>query len=178
MMPGFVRNCSRTSNTTRPAARDTALIARPEKKKTTEAPTMSPTRLCGSATFSTPVYCNTSNSPRPARAAAPPAFATAPRTASVKEPNSAVAANTAVAMAMPLVIALVVLPTASSSVSTRAPRSSMSPDISAMPCALSLTGPKVSMDTMTPTVVSSPVPASATANRDTMIEPPPSRNAP
>ena len=37
------------------------------------------------------------------------------------EPKSAVAASTAVAMAMPLVIALVVLPTASRSVSTWAP---------------------------------------------------------
>ena len=47
-----------------------------------------------------------------------------------------------------------------------------------MPWALSLTGPKVSMDTMTPTVVSSPVPASATQNSDSAIEPLPSRNAP
>ncbi len=84
---------------------------------------------------------------------------------SVYEPNSAVAASTAVAIAMPLVIALVVLPTASRSVRIRAPSSSMSPDISAMPCALSEIGPKVSIATMTPTVVSRPVPASATANR-------------
>ena len=47
-----------------------------------------------------------------------------------------------------------------------------------MPCALSLTGPKVSIATMTPTVVSRPVPASATANSDTTIEPATSRNAP
>ena len=79
---------------------------------------------------------------------------------------------------MPLVIAFVVLPTASRSVSTRAPFSSMSPDISAMPCALSEIGPKVSIATITPTVVSRPVPASATANSDSTIEPPPSRNAP
>ena len=39
-----------------------------------------------------------------------------------------------------------------------------SPDISAMPCALSVTGPKESIDTITPTVVSRPPPASATAN--------------
>ena len=64
---------------------------------------------------------------------------------------------------MPLVIAFVVLPTASRSVRTRAPSSSMSPDISAMPWALSLTGPKVSIETMTPAVVSRPQPASATA---------------
>ena len=41
--------------------------------------------------------------------------------ASRYEPNSAVAASTAVAIAMPLVIALVVLPTASSSVRICAP---------------------------------------------------------
>ena len=67
-------------------------------------------------------------------------------TASRNEPNSAVAASTAVAIAMPLVIAFVVLPTASRLVSTWAPSPSTSPDISAMPCALSETGPKVSID--------------------------------
>ena len=46
-----------------------------------------------------------------------------------------------------------------------------------MPWALSLTGPKVSIATITPTVVSRPVPARATANSDTTIEPD-SRNAP
>ena len=35
-----------------------------------------------------------------------------------------------------------------------------------MPWALSETGPKVSIATMTPTVVSRPVPASATANSE------------
>ena len=94
-----------------------------------------------------------------------------------KEPNKAVAASTAVAMAIPLVIALVVLPTASRRVSTTAPSPSTSPDISAMPWALSETGPKVSMDTMTPTVVSRPVPASATANSARVGLPVPSRNA-
>ena len=79
---------------------------------------------------------------------------------------------------MPLVIALVVLPTASSSVRILAPSSSTSPDISAMPWALSLTGPKVSIATMTPTVVSRPQPASAIGNSDRVTEPPPSRNAP
>ena len=76
------------------------------------------------------------------------------------EPNRLVAASTAVAMATPLVIALVVLPTASREVSTSAPRGPTSPDISAMPWALSLIGPKVSMETTTPTVVSMPMPAS------------------
>ncbi len=84
----------------------------------------------------------------------------------------------AVAIAIPLVIALVVLPTASRRVSTCAPSPVTSPDISAMPWALSETGPKVSIDTMTPTVVSSPVPASATANSAMVALPVPSRNAP
>ncbi len=97
--------------------------------------------------------------------------------ASLYEPNSAVAASTAVAIAMPLVMAFVVFPTASSSVRMTAPAPSTSPDISAMPWALSETGPKVSMATMTPTVVSRPVPAMATANSETMTEPD-SRNAP
>ena len=91
------------------------------------------------------------------------------------EPNSAVAASTAVAIAMPLVMALVVLPTASSWVSTAAPSPSTSPDISAMPCALSVTGPKVSIETMTPTVVSRPAPASATANSEMVAFPVASR---
>ena len=46
-----------------------------------------------------------------------------------------------------------------------------------MPWALSVTGPKVSIATITPTVVSSPQPASAIANRP-VTPAPPSRNAP
>ena len=98
-------------------------------------------------------------------------------TASLYDPKSAVAARTAVAIAMPLVMAFVVLPTASSSVRICAPSPCTSPDISAMPWALSLTGPKVSIATMTPTVVSRPQPASAMRNSDRMTEPPPSRKA-
>ena len=63
-------------------------------------------------------------------------------------------------MAMPLVMALVELPMASRPVRICAGRPSNSPDISAMPCALSETGPNVSIDTMTPTVVSMPIPVS------------------
>ena len=73
---------------------------------------------------------------------------------------------------MPLVIALVVLPTASSSVRICAPSGLTSPDISAMPWALSETGPNVSIATITPTVVSRPQPASATANSAIESEPP------
>ncbi len=134
-----------------------------------------PTRLLGSATFSTPVRTCGSLTDRLCRNSTPwPALPLMPlRTTtswslmlSVNAPNSAVAARTAVAIAMPLVMAFVVLPTASSSVRICAPSSSTSPDISAMPWALSLTGPKVSIATMTPTVVSRPQPASATANSD------------
>jgi hypothetical protein len=78
---------------------------------------------------------------------------------------------------MPLVMAFVVLPTASSSVRIWAPSPSTSPDISAMPWALSETGPKVSIATMTPTVVSRPQPARAMRNSASAVEPPPSRNA-
>jgi len=46
-----------------------------------------------------------------------------------------------------------------------------------MPCALSETGPKVSIATMTPTVVSRPQPASAIANSATTPDPP-TRKAP
>ena len=78
---------------------------------------------------------------------------------------------------MPLVMALVVLPTASSSVRICAPSAETSPLISATPCALSETGPKVSIATMTPTVVSRPQPASAIMNSDTISDVD-SRNAP
>jgi len=96
----------------------------------------------------------------------------------VNAPKSAVAARTAVAIAIPFVIAFVVLPTASSEVRICAPSPFTSPDISAIPCALSEIGPKVSIATITPTVVRRPVPASATANSERTIEPPPSKNAP
>ena len=44
-----------------------------------------------------------------------------------------------------------------------------------MPWALSETGPKVSMATITPTVVRRPQPARATAKSDTVSAAPPSR---
>ena len=68
--------------------------------------------------------------------------------ASSNEPNSDVAAMTAVAIAMPFVIAFVEFPTASSPPRISAGRPSNSPDISAMPCALSEIGPYVSIDTI------------------------------
>ncbi len=61
--------------------------------------------------------------------------------ASSNEPNSEVAAITAVAIAIPFVIAFVELPTASRPPRISAGRPSNSPDISAIPWALSDTGP-------------------------------------
>ena len=174
MIPGWSRNWRRTSKITAPAARDTALIARPENRNTTAAPIKQPDQVARVARCRGPPVLRRARAGELSRPRRRAPVATASRNA----PNSAVAASTAVAMAMPLVIAFVVLPTASRLVRICAPSPSTSPDISAMPCALSETGPKVSIATMTPTVVSRPVPASAMANSDRMTEPPPSRNAP
>ena len=133
---------------------------------TTAAPINKPNRFLGLAMSSTPVYCKSVT------------FLAAFVTASRNEPNNAVAARTAVAMAIPLVIAFVELPTASRLVRIAAPWAFTSPDISAIPCALSETGPKVSIETITPTVVNKPVPANAIANKPSITEPPPSKNAP
>ena len=98
MIPGWVRNWLRTSRTTRCAARPTALISRLENRNTTEAPMITPTRTFGRSIDRLNV----------------PAAAAERRSTVVRNaPNSAVAASTAVAIAMPLVIALVVLPIAS-----------------------------------------------------------------
>ena len=72
-------------------------------------------------------------------------------------------------MAIPLVMAFVVFPTASSPVMISSARSPSPPDISAIPWALSETGPYVSIDTMTPTVVSIPMPARATKYRRSAV---------
>ena len=74
----------------------------------------------------------------------------------------ATAAITAEPMATPLVIALVVLPTASRLTMIRSASPVNSPDISAMPAALSETGPKLSSDTTMPVVASRPIPIRAT----------------
>ena len=176
MIPGISRNWRRTSKTIAPAARVTALMARPEKRNTTAQPRSRPTRVLGVTTWRSNIdwtyLLGSSVSSLPSMIRRSSLCQ-----ASLYEPNSAVAARTAVAMAMPLVIALVVLPTASRSVRICAPSPSTSPDISAMPWALSGTGPKVSMATMTPTVVSRPQPARAIRKSDSEIEPPPRRNA-
>ena len=51
MIPGISRNWRRTSNTTAPAARATALIARPENMNTTAAPMSTPTSVFGVNTW-------------------------------------------------------------------------------------------------------------------------------
>ena len=81
---------------------------------------------------------------------------------SMKLANNATAAMTAEPMAKPLVTALVVLPTASRLTMMRSASPWNSPDISAMPAALSLTGPKVSSETMIPVVANMPMPHRAT----------------
>ena len=81
---------------------------------------------------------------------------------SMKLANRATAAMTAEPMAKPLVTALVVLPTASRLTMIRSGSPWNSPDISAMPAALSETGPNVSSETMTPVVASMPMPVRAT----------------
>ncbi len=85
-----------------------------------------------------------------------------PPMVSMYEANSATAAITAEPMAKPLVTALVVLPTASRLTMIRCGSPWNSPDISAIPAALSATGPKVSSETTTPVVASIPIPVSAT----------------
>ena len=80
----------------------------------------------------------------------------------MNEANSATEAMTAEPMATPLVMALVVLPTASRLTMTRSASPVNSPDISAIPAALSETGPKLSSDTTMPAVDSRPIPVSAT----------------
>ncbi len=82
-------------------------------------------------------------------------------TSVMNDPNRDTAAMTAEPMATPLVIALVVLPTASrSAMIWRAP--SPRPTISPMPLALSEMGPKESMATLLPVSVSMPMPVMAT----------------
>ncbi len=95
MIPGFSRNCRRTSNTTEPADRDTALIASPEKRKTTAAPAIRPTRLLGCEMSMVRVI----GAPAPDNCS--PTSRAPVVIASRYDPNSAEAARTAVAMAMP-----------------------------------------------------------------------------
>ena len=81
---------------------------------------------------------------------------------SMKLANRATAAMTAEPMAKPFVTALVVFPTASRPTMIFSGSPWNSPDISAMPAALSATGPNVSSLTTTPVVASMPMPVRAT----------------
>ena len=80
---------------------------------------------------------------------------------SMNDEKSATEAITAEPMATPFVMALVVLPTASRLTMTRSASPVNSPDISAMPAALSETGPKLSSETTMPAVASRPMPMRA-----------------
>jgi acyl-coenzyme A synthetase/AMP-(fatty) acid ligase len=130
-------------------------MARELNRKATEPPMSRPMNVLGSATLiwvsgfwnrAEPVSSISSSAP----------------IVSMKLANRATAAMTAEPMAKPLVTALVVLPTASRLTMIRSASPLNSPDISAMPAALSATGPKVSSDTTTPVVASMPMPVRAT----------------
>ena len=95
----------------------------------------------------------------------------------MNDANNATAAITAEPMAKPLVTAFVVLPTASRATMIFCGSPWNSPDISAIPAALSDTGPKVSSDTMTPVVASIPIPHNATRYSENVRFPPPRANA-
>src|SRR4051812_50144746 len=93
MIPGLLRNWSRTSRTTRPAARATALMARPENRNTTDAPRIKPNSTLGLFTDNEktkPELCLSFSAP----------------TSVANDPNNAVAASTAVGWADPLGVAI------------------------------------------------------------------------
>src|SRR5918996_1539237 len=165
-------NWRRTSCTTTPAVRPTARMARPENRNGTAPPINSPMNTWGSATLiwmvpkmPSDVSCRFSMTPTGSSSVAD---------VSMKLANRATAAMTAEPMAKPLVTALVVLPTASRPTITRSASPSNSPDISAMPAALSATGPYVSSETTTPVVASMPMPVRATRYSVNCVSPPPS----
>ena len=154
MIPGCSRNWRRTSWTTVPAERPTARMASEENKKATEPPMSRPTKTVGLATLIGMVWKRV----LPIRWVR---WSWVPMV-SMYEANRATAAITAEPMATPLVMALVVLPTASRLTMTRSASPVNSPDISATPAALSETGPKLSSETIMPVVASSPMPIRAT----------------
>ncbi len=171
MMPPSL-NCLRTSCTTTPAVRPTARMESAEKRNGTAPPIRRPMKTFGSATFTASSGALNTPSAR--------FFATTPSSApaiSMNDANSATAAMTAEPMAKPLVTAFVVLPTASRLTMMRSGSPWNSPLISAIPAALSDTGPKVSSDTMTPVVASMPMPHNATRYSENVRFPPPSASA-
>ncbi len=150
MIPGISRNWRRTSKTIAPAARVTALIARPENRKTTAAPMQQADEDARRDDLG--VEPGQQRSDRSVRTLPAP-VSSASLTASVIRPEQRRRGQhrrgdrDALGDGLGGVADRVEL-----GEDLRA-LSSTSPDISAMPWALSLTGPKVSMATMTPTVV-------------------------
>ena len=153
MIPGCSRNWRRTSCTTVPAERPTARMASDENRNATEPPMSRPMKMVGLATLIWVCWMLKSFDAGTCR----PSCETI---VSTNEPNSDTDAMTAEPMATPLVMALVVLPTASRLTMTRSASPVNSPDISATPAALSDTGPKLSSDTTMPAVDSMPMPVS------------------
>src|SRR3989304_6128833 len=126
-------------------------IAKEENNQGTAPPISIPTKTCGTET----------------RIPAARAVGSTRLTSVIKEPKRETAAITADPIAIPLVIALVVLPTASrSAIIWRAATVSLSScpcqAISPIPLALSEIGPKESMATLLPVRVSIPMPVIAT----------------
>src|ERR1039458_3532973 len=124
-------------------------MASDEKRKAIDPPINRPMNVVGTATLiwvsglwnnASPVTCFSCGSWLPM--------------GSMNEENRATAAMTAEPIATPLVIALVVLPTASRLTMTRSASPVNSPDISAIPAALSDTGPKESSEMIIPVVES------------------------
>src|SRR5262245_38519822 len=159
-------NCPRTSCTTTFAVRPTARIARPENRNATDPPISKPMNVFGSATLIIVSGLVNNWSPRRCKLSS---F----EIVSMYDENSATAAMTAEPIANPFVTALVVFPTASRPTMIRCGSPSNSPDISAIPAALSATGPNVSSDTTTPVVASMPMPVSATRYSANWRSPPP-----
>jgi hypothetical protein len=121
----MLRNCRRTSSIMSKAARPTARIVSAEKAKGNTPPTSKPARTQGSSKL---VVWSTSSSGANSCARV------------MKAEKSASAVSAAEPMANPLPIAAVVFP-AASSISVRLRTSAPMPLISAMPPALSATGP-------------------------------------
>src|SRR5579883_757913 len=139
-------------------------MASPENKKATEPPTSRPMNVVGLDTLIWVAAWWNREAPVALRLSWEPMVST-------KEANRATAAMTAEPMATPLVIALVVLPTASRLTMIRSASPVNSPDISATPAALSATGPKLSSDTTIPVADSIPMPVSATRYSDSSMLP-------
>src|SRR5579872_3605400 len=155
MMPGCSRNWRLTSWTTVPAERPTARMASEEKRKAIEPPMRSPMKVVGLDTL---IWVSGELKrllPTSRRCSWLPIV-------SMNEEKGATAAITAEPMAKPLVMALVVLPTASRLTITRSASPWNSPLISAIPAALSEMGPKVSSETTIPAFESRPRPTSET----------------